>query len=702
MSSRAVPDPYETSHIRTERSSKTPPSQSARTHESTPTLNAAVTSRHDHTTTLATHSSTSGSPHITASPCSTSSGSPNIVHVVIHTTVTISDFNSFYSVPISQFQPSYAALADGSLVSPAFTPNLKVTESWLVIGGAITTFFLMNTLRSIMYCRIVKVKNKSLFYMLSASQAIGLFTCAFFVLADFEESINCTAAGVIKRGGMLLSATLLVPGILGTKAYKCLSNAGFVIVVLVLVHATIIAVTGIVLVEYRGGRRVTGTCKTMFESPLLPVSIALQAMESAFICICFMWAVYRSYQSPADHARLSLTAQDDETSTIDMGEKDDAAPAATERRGWWDYVPDAAGDKGRSWAPPSPALSTPRDFANRFRQWWTGAPVLPSTVFQRKPSTPGELPIPQPPRISSASGANALSLRLSTSRDAGRPSSPPPPSVMERIIRYVPRAEMFRHMLKNELLYTTLLTAVLLVIAVVMWVGITQHLLLGASSWILLDWVVISMCTMHSFGRVARRHEREAWMQDPANWRTIHRAEVEDRTALRPRTSRRAWSPVSASSNWRYRSQQRGESDGPYSFPRYRAPEPADPFSTAGPSRMRSTSLTRSQDGGAVAISRSTSIVSSPMRSMDSVFRSPHPPYAGSPAILPSPEYPSTGASTPQSSDWRVMLSRPSSVAPRSPSSRRSYSASCTSPRSLGAPIWDPENPEPPDLEAKT
>lgn len=76
--------------------------------------------------------------------------------------------------------------------------------------------------------------------------------------------------------------------------------------------------------------------------------------------------------------------------------------------------------------------------------------MLPSTVFQRKPSLPGELPISQPPRMSSAS--NITSVRLSTSREPERPraSSPPPPSVMERIIRYVPRAELLRSMLKNE------------------------------------------------------------------------------------------------------------------------------------------------------------------------------------------------------------------------------------------------------------
>ncbi|KAI0374286.1 hypothetical protein BV20DRAFT_1110854 [Pilatotrama ljubarskyi] len=669
----------------------------------------ALTNRHGPlATTIGTLSALprTSSPHITPCPTSSANGPANVVQVVIHTTLTIRDFSRYYTVPIHDFHPSYTALSDGSLVSPVFIPNLNVSESWLVMGGALCMLFLVTTYKSFTYCRIVDVKNKSLFYMLCASQAIGLFVSIFFLVADFDASLDCTATGMIKKGGSLISTTLLVPGILGTKAYRCLSNAGFVIVILALVRAAIIAVSGIVLAEYKGGRRFTGTCETVSESSLLPYSVALQFFESLFICVCFMWAVYRSYRSPADHARLSLPVRDDETSTVGMGDKEDDPHAAEGRRGWWDYVPDGGDNKMGSWAPPSPAPSTPKDFVNKFRQWWTGAPVLPSTVFQRKPSTPGEFPILQP-RISTASAANAMSLRLSTTRDAERPSSPPPPSVMDRIIRYVPRAEMFRHMLRNELLYITFLTSVLLVIAIVMWFGVTQHLLLGANSWLIVDWVMISICTMHSFSRVARRHEREAWLQNPENWRSTERAQVEDRTILRPKNSRRAWSPVSVSSQWRQRYRQRGDSDGLYSMSGYRSPDPPDPLSLAGPSRVRSTSLARLRDrdrDSTAPVSRSTSVVSSPMQSMDSVYRPPHAVY-GSPMILPSPDYPSSNVSTPHS-DRHAMLSRPSSAVPPSPPRRRRSSSALrgspsTSVRSPAPPTWDPENPEPPDARAR-
>lgn len=79
---------------------------------------------------------------------------------------------------------------------------------------------------------------------------------------------------MLKKGGALVSCTLLVwshicvsttkltivqvTGILGTKAYRCLGNAGFVIAALALMQAAMIAVSGVVLVEYRGARRFTG------------------------------------------------------------------------------------------------------------------------------------------------------------------------------------------------------------------------------------------------------------------------------------------------------------------------------------------------------------------------------------------------------------------------------------------------------------
>ncbi|TBU49637.1 hypothetical protein BD309DRAFT_851085 [Dichomitus squalens] len=583
------------------------------------------------------------------------------------------------------------------------------------MGGALTVYFLMSTYKAIQYTRTVNVKNKALFYMLVVSQAIGIFVSVFFVIADFSSAVDCTATGMLKKGGVLVSTTLLVPGILGTKAYRCLNNAGFVIVVLAVTRAAIIAVSGVVIAEYKGGRRFTGTCETVRESSLLPLSIILQFVEACFICFCFLWAVYRSYRGPADHARLSLPLdEEDETSSVGTNEKeDDDHRAGTSRRGWWDYVPNALPEMSAGRGSPYSTRSSPGDMMGRFRRWWSGEPMLPSTVFQRKPSIPGEIPLSQPPRISSVS---SVGPRVSISREAverqPRASSPPPPSVMERIIRYVPRAELLRNMLKNELLYTTFITTVLFVISIVMLVGVTQQLLLGANSWSMLDWLIISMCTMHSFSRVARRHEREAWLQDPANWRSMHHAQVEDDTALRPKHPHRTWSPVSVRSSWRHRYRERGESDDRSTVGRYRSTEfsepPLSPSRPSWASRVRSTSLTRSP-ADLPSISRSTSIASSPMPSMDSLYRAPLPRHGrGSPMVLPSPEFPPTNTSTPQSDSQSfsprtghlpTILRSPVAASRRRSSSEREKRPASPPPPSprRSSRDWDPENPEPPD-----
>lgn len=137
-----------------------------------------------------TNALANASPHATS--CTGLSSTPTVVHVVIHTTVTIPDFYHYYKTPISSFRPHYTALDDGSLISSVYTPNLRVSEGWLVMGGALIVFFMLTTYRAIQYARVVKVRNKGLFYMLVASQAIGIVVSVFFVLTDFNTDIDCT------------------------------------------------------------------------------------------------------------------------------------------------------------------------------------------------------------------------------------------------------------------------------------------------------------------------------------------------------------------------------------------------------------------------------------------------------------------------------------------------------------------------------
>lgn len=55
----------------------------------------------------------------------------------------------------------------------------------------------------------------------------------------------------------------------------------------------------------------------------------------------------------------------------------------------------------------------------------------------------------------------------------------------------------------------------------------------------------MSVFTMHSFGRVVRRHEREAILQHPSAWDPMYRAELEASRAFRQGNMRRPFSPIS-------------------------------------------------------------------------------------------------------------------------------------------------------------
>ena len=191
---------------------------------------------------------------------------------------------------------------------------------------------------------------------------------------------------------------------------------------------------------------------------------------------------------------------------------------------------------------------------------------------------------------------------------------------------------------------------------------------------------------MHSFSRVARRHEREAWLQDPANWGSMRRAEVEDATTLRPRNPRRAWSPVSV--DWRQRRRRRGDSSVPSGSTDLRDTlDLSDAATTsARESRVRSLSVVRSPRSPERPSPRVRSPSPSPVPSapVDGIPRLPCLRTAGpgSPTILPSPDWPSTHVSTPYSAS-RSSLGPPllrSSSAPGSRSRRRSRSVETHSP----------------------
>ena len=86
--------------------------------------------------------------------------------------------------------------------------------------------------------------------------------------------------------------------------------------------------------------------------------------------------------------------------------------------------------------------------------------------------------------------------------------------------------------------------------------------------------VVISLCTMHSFSRVVRRHELESVLQHPAAWDRMLRADIDISKIFYGSTSRRTRS-----------SQGSNKSPSP---PRFRGIMPDDGLATLRPSNNAS------------------------------------------------------------------------------------------------------------------
>ncbi|KAK7694521.1 hypothetical protein QCA50_001707 [Cerrena zonata] len=493
---------------------------------------------------------TTSSDFIQCTPSPSSCSTPNIVVIELATTLRIPDFARFYDTPIESFRPSYNALPDGSLVSSPLATDIRTANGWLLVFGATGVFFLLNSLSSFRYVREGHIKKKGLFYLLCCSQILGLMSVIAMLVPFFIQSLHCTPIGFVFRIGITLSYTLLMTGILGTKAYRCLNSSRVVLLILVILRLTMLALMGLDLSQYRGRRRLSGSCISVERSKIVPVLIVLQTVESLFICGCFLVAVWLTSRKSVDRGRLSIPVSTAGNTPVDGPQK--------LRRGWWDYVPNEHSDsvpstmtKGNDQFPSKRRPSLLVTFSDKLRTCCgLDSPVPMTQEKLSKPERYGSRP--QPTWTSSVVFAESPSDdRSSTTRTVDLPgvraATPPPrpPSVMSRISKYMPRMKLLKKVLRDELLYTTFTTAIFLATACVVLVGVTCNFLLGPFGWLIFNWIIISAFTMHSFSRVVRRHEREAILQHPSAWDPMYRAELEAAKVFRQGRPRRAFSPVS-------------------------------------------------------------------------------------------------------------------------------------------------------------
>ena len=211
---------------------------------------------------------------------------------------------------------------------------------------------------------------------------------------------------------------------------------------------------------------------------IMPVIIILQAVESAFICICckcdgrrqkqlptfssiVVFAVWQASRSSTEQGRMSISLSIDDKGRsleiIDGGNNDNTQI----RRGWWDYVPEGprpeqqnypqSADHSRSNSDPSRIIQY---VGSKLHDLWTYPPE-DDPPLHRTTSLPAELTAQQPPRTSItftnvvAYDSDGLTrnqgLRL---RSQEQPL--PSPSAMSRLSKYMPRMQLFKRVLKNE------------------------------------------------------------------------------------------------------------------------------------------------------------------------------------------------------------------------------------------------------------
>ena len=179
-------------------------------------------------------------------------------------------------MPIDGFKPEYFPLADGSLICPPLIRDLLQVHAIIIICSALFVFFLRNTFTVVRYIRSGEVPHKTLLYTLLGSQVTGLVFPLPTLISTFTKDANCRTyvmtppqtrrrlnspaprTEVVSTMTNFLSLSLLVTGILGVKAYRCLDNSKAVLVGLVLLRSATVVLITLDAINLDAGRRLAG------------------------------------------------------------------------------------------------------------------------------------------------------------------------------------------------------------------------------------------------------------------------------------------------------------------------------------------------------------------------------------------------------------------------------------------------------------
>lgn len=168
-------------------------------------------------------------------------------------------------------------LADGSLICSPLSKDLLQVHAILAISSALLVFFFRNTFTVVRYVRSGKVPQKALFYVLLGSQVIGFASPLPTIISIFSKRVDCrlwvakSLAAQISNAELshprivtvatmtnFLSLSLLVTGILGVKAYRCLDSSNVVLAGLALLRTASVILIVLDAINLDVGRGLAG------------------------------------------------------------------------------------------------------------------------------------------------------------------------------------------------------------------------------------------------------------------------------------------------------------------------------------------------------------------------------------------------------------------------------------------------------------
>ncbi|KAJ3571586.1 hypothetical protein NP233_g3663 [Leucocoprinus birnbaumii] len=369
----------------------------------------------------------------------------------------LQDFQLYYSSDIYSFRPTYFATADGSLITPALTDDLWDANLDLVFTAALAMLFIRNIAVAIDYLRRGKNKNKTLLYLLFVGQALAPASFIPLILSFFDQFVDCTL--VVKMASTVGSVALaiLLSGIIGLKTYRCMNDSKIIaglIGTLGLGHLAIVALDAAFM---QGARRISGSCLRTSDLFYTRIAVAILMGECCFMTLCFVYTAIKYRKTPGARGRISLRMSTEED------------------------IPDLT--------PTETGHETTLD-ANQFREADEKATsnIPPRSSALRISS---ELPVTHP----------------DDGRSHARKSMA---SSFSRLSRLLSNMTNLKKVMRDELLYTCVITVVITIALVFTFTGVNVKNGLSVTSWIFLTWGLVSVFVIHSAGRVVRRQERHS------------------------------------------------------------------------------------------------------------------------------------------------------------------------------------------------